>query len=138
MIDSVAKAQKPSIPRNVPEVEDLFGTKSRVRISHSTAPITDNKSNISIESPKKLPTVRKPKIAQQKLKSVQPISPKKVGKEQKTQPKPAINQTNPNPVDVAVPVGRKNPDATRKPTSRPDTKFSVNRIQGCPVPQNAR
>ena len=136
MIDTVEKPKpKPPILRKVPEVEDLFGTKNKVRISHSNVVVPENKTKISIESPKKVVT-KKSRTLQANYK---PISPKKVAKERKpVQQKPTVNHDNPDPVDVAVPVRSKKQKPTKNPTSRQNNKFSVSRMQDCPVPQNTR
>lgn len=136
MIDTVEKSKpKPPALRKVPEVEDLFGAKSKVRISHSNMVVPENKTKISIESPKKVIT-KKSRTVQA---NYQPISPKKVPKERKPVPqKPTVNQDNPDPVDVAVPVRSKKQMPMKNPTSRQNNKFSVSRIQGCPIPQNTR
>ena len=136
MIDTVEKPKpKPPVLRKVPEVEDLFGTKNKVRISHSNVVVPENKTKISIESPIKV-TTKKSRTVQA---NYQPISPKKVAKERKpVQQKPTVNQNNPDPVDVAVPVRSKNQKPMKNPKNRPNNKFSVSRIPGCPVPQNTR
>ena len=136
MIDTIEKPKpKPPVLRKVPEVEDLFGTKNKVRISHSNVVVPENKTKISIESPIKV-TTKKSRTVQA---NYQPKSPKKVAKERKpVQQKPVVNQDNPAPVDVVVPVRSKKQMPMKNPPSRQNNKFSVSRIPGCPVPQNTR